>query len=104
PATGSFTYTSQAGAIGYDSFTLTVADSEGAVSNGTGMAFIVASSPRWPGQTIRAGAGRSDQTFVGTTGVYSADRRFWATTQISVFALGDSTPFRDVFVNNQETH
>ena len=51
-STGAFTYTPNAGAIGYDTFTYQVSDG-GGVSTGTEMVFIVAASPRWPGQTVR---------------------------------------------------
>ena len=54
PSTGAFTYAPNAGAIGYDSFTFRAAEAGGASSTATGSVFIVASSPRWPGQTVRA--------------------------------------------------
>ena len=54
PVTGAFTYTPNVGALGYDTFTFQVADGAGGSSSATGMVFIVAASPRWPGQTIRA--------------------------------------------------
>ena len=80
-ATGAFTYTPNAGAIGYDSFTFRAADAGGASSTATGAVFIVAASPRWPGQTVRASVATdgTEQNGASTLGaVPSADGRFIA--------------------------
>ena len=44
PATGAFTYTPNAGAVGYDTFTFQAADATGS-STGTGAVFIVTATP-----------------------------------------------------------
>src|SRR4029450_13610233 len=51
-STGAFTFTPNPGAMGYDTFTFEASDGE-ASSVGTQMIFIVASTPRWPGETQR---------------------------------------------------
>jgi VCBS repeat-containing protein len=97
--TGAFTYTPNAGQVGYDAFTFRATDAGGASSTATGMAFIVAASPSWPGQTVRAGAGEGPQSRSEYIGVWSTDHRFFAFIQRS----GDENADLDVFVSDEQT-
>jgi hypothetical protein len=93
-ATGAFTYTPNAGAVGYDTFTFRAADGTGASSEATGAVFIVASSPRWSGQTVRvsvasSGAEGNASSIFG--GIPSADGRFIAfNSMASNLVTGDT--------------
>ena len=95
-----------AGAIGYDSFSFRVADTAAASSSATGMVFIVAASPRWPGQTVRAnvstaGAQGDGQSFGPSL---SADGRYIAfASRASTLTPGDTSTFVDVFVRDRQT-
>ena len=106
PATGAFTYTPNAGAIGYDTFTFLAADGSGASSSGTGMAFIVASSPQWPGQTVRvsvASNGMQGNNESSDLRV-SADGRYVAfTSRANNLVPGDTNNESDVFVHDRQT-
>ena len=75
--TGAFTYTPNPGAVGYDTFTFRATDVSGESSTATGMAFIVASSPAWSGQTVRVARAFSSSTFP-FYGVPSGDGRWVA--------------------------
>jgi hypothetical protein len=105
PVSGAFTFTPSAGAIGYDTFTFGVTDAGGASSTGTGMVFIVAASPRWPGQTIRAsvstaGAQSDGQSFGPSL---SADGRYVAfASRSSTLVPGDTSALADVYVRDRQ--
>jgi hypothetical protein len=101
PTTGAFTFTPNAGAIGYDTFTFRATDSSNVSSTATGMAFIVAASPRWPGQTVRANPPGNFGPGVGETiePVPSADGRYVAfSAAASNLIAGDTNGATDVFV------
>ena len=103
-ATGAFTYTPNAGAIGYDTFTFRATDGSAASSTATGMVFIVAASPQWPGQTVRASvssAGVQGNALSGTLypPALSADGRYVAfQSTASNLVAGDTNGAWDVFV------
>jgi hypothetical protein len=106
PTTGAFTYTPSAGAIGYDTFTVRATDGSGASSTTTGMAFIVASSPRWPGQTIRASVSSSglQGNHVSVNPVLSTDGRYVVfQSGASNLIAGDTNGVHDVFIRDRET-
>lgn len=106
-ATGAFTYTPRAGAVGYDRFTFRATGSGGASLPATAAVFIVASSPRWPGQTVRAsvasdGAEGNDSSVFGA--IASADGRFIAFNSAATnLAPGDTNAALDVFVHDRAT-
>ena len=103
-ATGAFTYTPNAGTFGYDPFTFRAAGPSGASTTATGMAFVVAASPRWPGQTIRASvssAGVQGNSFSDTSypPALSADGRYVAfQSNASNLVSGDTNGTWDAFV------
>lgn len=77
-ATGAFTFTPNAGAVGYDQFAYRAADATGG-SNAIGSIFIVTATPTWPGSTARAsvandGSQLSAPSYLGA--MPSADGRF----------------------------
>jgi Tol biopolymer transport system component len=102
--TGAFTYTPSAGAAGYDAFTFRAADGTGS-STANGAVFIVANSPRWPGQTVRASVAPdgSEQTSPNTIGASaSADGRVIAFSNGSANeATGEFN--LNVFVHDRQT-
>ena len=105
-STGAFTYTPNAGAIGYDTFAFGVADTSGASSTATGIVFIVATSPQWPGQIVRASVGshgeqadsQAQQPAVSPDGRYVA---FYSPS--ALFVAGDTNGTYDVFVHDRKT-
>ncbi len=103
PATGAFTYTPNAGAVGYDTFTFLAADAS-ASSTGMGAVFIVTATPTWPGQTVRASVA-NDGSQLGTPsnlGAWSsADGRFIVFTS-GVFDEPTLT-LPSVFVRDRQT-
>lgn len=100
-STGTFTYTPNAGAIGYDKFAFNAQDASGATTVGTQMVFIVASAPRWPGQTTRIASslsggepnGATDQTSISADGRLIAFR-----STASNLVPGDSGSSSDAFL------
>jgi Tol biopolymer transport system component len=79
-ATGAFTYTPNAGTLGYDSFIFRAADAGGS-STAVGSVFVVVSSPQWPGLTVRASVASdgTEQNGPSTLGsALSADGRYVA--------------------------
>jgi hypothetical protein len=110
PATGAFAYTPNGGAFGYDPFTFRVTDAAGASSTATGMPFIVANSPRWPGQTVRASVssagteGNRPQNPSVSRPALSGDGRFVAFQSVaSNLVSGDTNDREDVFVRDRAT-
>lgn len=104
-ATGEFTYTPHAGAVGYDSFAFQVADGV-ASSTASGMVFIVAASPRWPGQTVRASVSSDGAQGDGRSIVpaISGDGRYIVfSSDASNLVPGDTNGFEDVFVHDRVT-
>ena len=103
PATGAFTYTPNAGAVGYDTFTFRAADATSS-STGMGAVFIVTATPTWPGQTVRASvANDGSQLAVPNNlgAMSSADGRFIVFTS-GVFDEPTLT-LPSVFVRDRQT-
>jgi Tol biopolymer transport system component len=93
-ATGAFSYTPNAAVTGYDSFTFRAADAGGS-STAVGSVFIVASTPRWPGQTVRASVASdgTEQNGASTLGVsLSADGRYVAFSSAATNLTPGVTP------------
>jgi Tol biopolymer transport system component len=107
PSTGAFTYAPNAGAIGYDSFTYRAAEAGGASSTATGSVFIVATSPRWPGQTVRASVASDggEQNGASNLGAMpSADGRFIVfTSGATNLVAGIPAGSVNVFVHDRQT-
>jgi tricorn protease-like protein len=104
--TGAFTYMPNAGAFGYDTFTFNATDGSGASSTADGMVFIVANSPRWPGQTVRGSVPGNRGAGVGESiePVLSADGRYVTFSAIATnFVPGDTNGWSDVFVFDRQT-
>ena len=102
-ATGAFTYTPNAGAVGYDTFTFRAADATSS-STGMGAVFIVTATPTWPGQTVRASvANDGSQLAVPNNlgAMSSADGRFIVFTS-GVFDEATLT-LPNVFIRDRQT-
>jgi Tol biopolymer transport system component len=107
PMTGAFTYTPNPGASGYDTFTFQATDGLNASSAATGMVFIVAASPQWPGQTVRASVSSAgvQGSAQSSSSVLSADGRYVVFQSQAANLVADDTNGRlDVFVHDRETH
>jgi Tol biopolymer transport system component len=106
-ATGAFIYIPNAGAVGYDTFRFRATDGSGASSEAMGAVFIVASSPRWPGQTVRVSIASDGTEGNGSSifgGISSADGRFIAfNSAASNLVAGDTNGEIDVFVHDRQT-
>jgi hypothetical protein len=105
-STGAFTYTPNTGAFGYDPFTFRAAGPSGASTTATGMAFIIAAAPQWPGQTVRASVatGGTVGNRVSEQPVVSADGRYVAFySEASNLVPGDTNNVGDVFVRDRQT-
>ena len=108
-ATGAFTYTPQAGAYGYDSFTFTATDANGTSAPATEMVFIVAAELHWPGSTIRvsvtSGGAEAEGDFnPSSRPVVSADGRVVAfASNASALVPDDTNQTTDVFVHDVVT-
>jgi hypothetical protein len=103
--TGAFTYTPNAGAVGCDTFTFE-ASNGGDSSTGTGLVFIVAGSPRWPGQAVRASvaSGGAQGNSISAWSALSADGRYVAFhSSASNLVAGDTNDRDDVFVHDRAT-
>jgi VCBS repeat-containing protein len=104
--TGAFTYTPNAGMLGYDAFTFRATDAAGASSTASGMAFIVTASPSWPGQTVRVDdvASRGLPGIASGRTALSADGRYVAfSSSASNLVPGDTNGVADVFVHDRAT-
>lgn len=115
--TGAFTYTPNAAASGYDSFTFEVSGGAGGSAmasaasttstSGTYMLFIVVTAPQWPGQTVRvsvAGDGTQGNNSSGQETALSADGRFVAFfSGASTLVAGDTNGISDIFVHDRQT-
>jgi Tol biopolymer transport system component len=105
-ATGAFTYTPNAGVLGYDPFTFRATDTTGASSDANGAVFIVASSPRWPGQTVRVSSKTdgTQQTDSSTLGAMpSADGRFIVFTSGTINEQNPQASTMNVFLHDRQT-
>jgi Tol biopolymer transport system component len=103
-ATGSFSYTPNAGVTGYDTFTFEATDGQLTVT-GTQMVFIVAAVPQWPGQTTRVSVA-SDGMQGNSSSVeptLSADGRYVAFASNAPLVTGDTNDVSDVFVHDRAT-
>ena len=102
-ATGAFTYTPNAGAVGYDTFVYRAADATGG-SNAMGSVFIVTATPTWPGSTARASVANdgSQLTTPSSFGALSnADGRFIVFTSGVVDEATLTLP--GIFVRDRQT-
>ena len=102
-STGAFTYTPNAGAVGYDTFTYRAADATGG-SNAMGSVFIVTATPTWPGSTARASVANdgSQLTTPSSFGALSnADGRFIVFTSGVVDEATLTLP--GIFVRDRQT-
>lgn len=102
-ATGAFTYTPNAGAIGYDRFLYRAEDATGG-SNAVGSVFIVTATPTWPGSTTRASVANDGSQLTTPTSfgaVSNADGRFIVFTS----GLADETTLTlpGIFVRDRQT-
>jgi hypothetical protein len=102
-AAGAFTFTPNAGAVGYDTFVYRAADATGG-SNAMGFVFIVTATPTWPGSTARASVANdgSQLTTPSNMGAWpNADGRFIVFTS---GVLDESTlTVPSVFVRDRQT-
>ena len=107
PATGAFTYTPDGDAVGYDTFTFRATDPTGASSTAVASMFIVAGSPRWPGQTVRANVANDGTEADGpsTLGAsVSADGRFVAFASAATTLAPNIPPGSvNVYVRDRQT-
>src|SRR4029453_4515624 len=104
-STGAFTFTPNPGAMGYDTFTFEASDGE-ASSVGTQMIFIVASTPRWPGETRRVSvaSGGTQANSSSLEASLSADGRYVAFSSFATtLGAGDTNGTSDVFVHDRQT-
>jgi hypothetical protein len=102
---GAFTFTPNPGAMGYDTFTFEASDGE-ASSVGTQMIFIVASTPRWPGETRRVSvaSGGTQANSSSLEASLSADGRYVAFSSFATtLVAGDTNGTSDVFVHDRQT-
>jgi YVTN family beta-propeller protein/VCBS repeat-containing protein len=102
---GAFTYTPNAGAIGYDTFTFQVTDGA-ATATEIEMVFIVASAPQWPGQTVRASvaSGGTEGNDTSVDPVLGADGHIVAFYSLaSNLAPSDRNFSLDVFLHDRTT-
>lgn len=102
-ATGAFTYTPNAGAIGYDRFLYRAEDATGG-SNAVGSVFIVTATPTWPGSTTRASVANDGSQLTTPTSfgaVSNADGRFIVFTS----GVADETTLTlpGIFVRDRQT-
>ncbi len=101
---GTFTFTPAAGAVGYDTFAYRVTDSGGASTDAIQVVYIVANSPRWPGQTalVSSGTGGSVANGASSDTRISGNGRFVAfASAASNLVTGDTTGDMDVFVQDR---
>jgi len=104
-STGAFTFTPNPGAMGYDTFTFEASDGE-ASSVGTQMIFIVAGTPRWPGETRRVSvaSGGTQANSASLEASLSADGRYVAFSSFATtLVAGDTNGASDVFVHDRQT-
>ncbi|MEQ1871739.1 MAG: Ig-like domain-containing protein, partial [Vicinamibacterales bacterium] len=105
-SSGAFTFTPSVGAVGTDTFTFSMTDSGGHTSTATALIIIVAGTPQWPGQTVRASAGPAGAQADGASFdvSLSADGRFVAfLSSASNLVPGDTVGTADVFVLDRAT-
>ena len=106
-ATGAFTYTPQAGAYGYDTFTFTATDAIGTSAPVVEMVFIVAASAQFPGTIARVSIASDGTDGNGESGnsVLSADGRYVAFTSLADnLVAGDANGTADIFVRDRLTN